>query len=165
MIHGFVIVIFIHFKPVQHQTKSIYPPGLSSSKCGYIALPIWQLDSFNAQNSTIRALTNWGLVTAWTIICPRSCCLKLHSVAMLHTSVIARRRTLYVRLLKREKVGQCGKRKALLYYCVIPTRRWIQKRTRDRRTKRKTTHKIAFSRRSEERRVGKECRSRWSPYH
>ena len=25
--------------------------------------------------------------------------------------------------------------------------------------------KIAFFKRSEERRVGKECRSRWSPYH
>src|ERR1051326_121652 len=27
------------------------------------------------------------------------------------------------------------------------------------------TSKVAMSRRSEERRVGKECRSRWSPYH
>ena len=26
-------------------------------------------------------------------------------------------------------------------------------------------YQISFSRRSEERRVGKECRSRWSPYH
>ena len=26
-------------------------------------------------------------------------------------------------------------------------------------------YKIALHRRSEERRVGKECRSRWSPYH
>ena len=26
-------------------------------------------------------------------------------------------------------------------------------------------HKILFQTRSEERRVGKECRSRWSPYH
>ena len=26
-------------------------------------------------------------------------------------------------------------------------------------------HKVAFQYRSEERRVGKECRSRWSPYH
>ena len=25
--------------------------------------------------------------------------------------------------------------------------------------------KVRFDRRSEERRVGKECRSRWSPYH
>ena len=28
-----------------------------------------------------------------------------------------------------------------------------------------TQPKLKFSRRSEERRVGKECRSRWSPYH
>ena len=28
-----------------------------------------------------------------------------------------------------------------------------------------TTHNWAFRHRSEERRVGKECRSRWSPYH
>ena len=27
------------------------------------------------------------------------------------------------------------------------------------------THEMGFARRSEERRVGKECRSRWSPYH
>src|SRR2546430_12223680 len=27
------------------------------------------------------------------------------------------------------------------------------------------TQRVAASRRSEERRVGKECRSRWSPYH
>ena len=27
------------------------------------------------------------------------------------------------------------------------------------------TFEIAISKRSEERRVGKECRSRWSPYH
>ena len=26
-------------------------------------------------------------------------------------------------------------------------------------------HPVALSKRSEERRVGKECRSRWSPYH
>ena len=26
-------------------------------------------------------------------------------------------------------------------------------------------HEAVFERRSEERRVGKECRSRWSPYH
>ena len=29
----------------------------------------------------------------------------------------------------------------------------------------KTNYKIRRSFRSEERRVGKECRSRWSPYH
>ena len=28
-----------------------------------------------------------------------------------------------------------------------------------------TKHKVDLHRRSEERRVGKECRSRWSPYH
>ena len=28
-----------------------------------------------------------------------------------------------------------------------------------------TLHKVAALERSEERRVGKECRSRWSPYH
>src|SRR3712207_6398761 len=30
---------------------------------------------------------------------------------------------------------------------------------------RSATEKAAYDRRSEERRVGKECRSRWSPYH
>ena len=29
----------------------------------------------------------------------------------------------------------------------------------------KQSHLVKFRRRSEERRVGKECRSRWSPYH
>ena len=33
------------------------------------------------------------------------------------------------------------------------------------RVTKRTTHKIKKCGRSEERRVGKECRSRWSPYH
>ena len=37
-----------------------------------------------------------------------------------------------------------------------------EKREAEKRTK---NERMTFSYRSEERRVGKECRSRWSPYH
>ena len=40
-----------------------------------------------------------------------------------------------------------------------------RKRERDRDRERETERDRDRDRRSEERRVGKECRSRWSPYH
>ena len=39
---------------------------------------------------------------------------------------------------------------------------WSENYTEDNM---KCVHQLKFTKRSEERRVGKECRSRWSPYH
>src|SRR5256885_15934646 len=52
-------------------------------------------------------------------------------------------------------------------FCIIgkgpcARRRWQRDRLRSRLKIREPNHATA---RSEERRVGKECRSRWSPYH
>src|SRR5438132_14034265 len=48
----------------------------------------------------------------------------------------------------------------------IPRDRWFaMTRLDENRARAQLAHKAAVNIRSEERRVGKECRSRWSPYH
>ena len=47
----------------------------------------------------------------------------------------------------------------------MPRRRWEGTIGRDLKEKGINTRNWVDSARSEERRVGKECRSRWSPYH
>src|SRR2546422_10082800 len=62
--------------------------------------------------------------------------------------------------LRREGPGLTTNRGPTWRGCLKPRRRWREARARA------TSHQTRELRgRSEERRVGKECRSRWSPYH
>ena len=42
---------------------------------------------------------------------------------------------------------------------------WFDGKNKEQEKKQKTAVAVAYEPRSEERRVGKECRSRWSPDH
>ena len=48
---------------------------------------------------------------------------------------------------------------------MIIQKEMIGKLFKDLSTAKETGKKVVYTFRSEERRVGKECRSRWSPYH
>src|SRR3712207_8786543 len=50
-------------------------------------------------------------------------------------------------------------------YCLLLVCQYVPGREYQKRSAAEDTERVSFSRRSEERRVGKECRSRWSPYH
>src|SRR3712207_6915573 len=73
---------------------------------------------------------------------------------------ISKKRTRTTRTRKIRK-REAGKRKAKKRTRTTRTRK-IRKREAGKRKAKKRTR---TTRRSEERRVGKECRSRWSPYH
>ena len=60
----------------------------------------------------------------------------------------------------KEKITMDNKEKALLCH-----KEWNGKLETVAKSKVKTREDLAIAYRSEERRVGKECRSRWSPYH